>query len=939
MKPSFSIRQCGLPLLMLAALVAAAPAPAQIPLGGHIRGLVTDDSGGPIAGARVVAGYGRPEMPPIPPMPPDSGLVATRTDRAGRYDLDVPYPGCYLVHAGAAGYLGLFYPGVPDPWQATCIDVDGGRVIDGIDFRLGPAGAIAGRVTDARSGEPIAGAMVQAWPAFRDSTLIPPGDPPMGEPGQGGDPSAPPHGGDPGYPEHWGGFARTGPDGTYRIEGLVAGDYFVRGEADGHIGEFYDDAQNVEEATPVAVLPPDATPGIDLALGRGGCILGRVVAADTREPIAGALVTIGGMWPVPPEPLPPPGEPGDPPMGDPDGGGESGGGSNGGVVYPEPGYPDRGVAVTARDGTYRICGLPPGDYLVHAWADGYLGEFYLDARCPDEADPVAVPADGEVAGIDFTLGRGGAIAGTVTADGLPQPGAWVWAYPVRGDSTAVPDPPYPMCGVMHGGDAMADSTGYYVLSGLPTGEYFVIAEAPGYLPTFFGGGQDPRTATPVAVVAPETAIGIDIALERGGAIAGVVRDQETGAPVVRAWVEVYLPGMGYPCYPDYPGSNPDGSTGDPDDPTYPDGQPGGPMRGPLGAPTDENGAYLIEGVPGGEHIVYASAWEQGYEPEFYRDARSPEAATPIVVVAPETTTGIDFTLARMAPLDGAIGGRVVAAESGDPIGGAVIVAMSLAGQAGFGVADSTGFYLIPSLAAGDYYVLAAAPGRVGEFYDGAMSWEEATPVAVSGPVRGIDFALDLLGSGPGILSGRVVDGDGAGIAQAWVYAEPEAGGAPGFTTTGADGRYVIGGLEPGIYHVRATRPGMGDAYHSHGTPGGPGEPIEVSASPLSGIDIVMASGAPPAGLLRLEPAIPNPFRDETAIRVAVAGVTGALRIDLIDVSGRVVRRFEVESAAAGTLSVLWDGRDGSGRLAPSGVYICRVEADGQVSTGRLVLVR
>lgn len=899
MKPSFPLRlfvPLLLPLLALTVLAAAVPSSAQIPLGGHIRGLVTDESGEPIAGARVVAGYGGPEMPPMPPMPPDSGLVATHTGPDGRYDLALDFPGCYLVHAGAAGYLGLFYPGVRDPWEARCIEVEGGRTIDGIDFRLGPAGAIAGRVTDQRSGEPIAGAMVQAWPAFRDSTIIPPGEPPPGEP---------PPGGDPGYPEYWGGTATTDRDGVYRIEGLVAGDYFVRAEAADHLGEFYDDAQNVEEATPVAVTPPDVVSNIDFALGRGGCILGRVIAADTREPIAGAIVTIGGDWPMP---MP------EPPMGEPGGGG--------GVVYPEPGYPDRGVAITERDGTYRICGLPRGEYFVHAWAEGYLGEFYLEARCFDEADPVAVPAEGEVTGIDFTLGRGGQIEGVISADGVPVPGAWVNAYPARGDSTVVEPPPFPMCGAHHGGSAVADSSGHYVIQGLATDEYFVVAEAPSYLPTFFGGGQDPRNATPVAVIAPETVIGIDIALERGGAISGVVRDQETGAPIARAWVEVYWPMMGYPG-----------------DPTFPDGHPDGPIRYPFGAPTDENGAYRIEGVPSGEHIVFASAWEQGYEPEFFRDARSPEQATPVVVVPPDETPGIDFTLERVRPLDGAIGGRVVAAENGDPIAGAVIVALSLAGQAGFGVADSTGFYWIPSLAPGEYYVLAAAPGRVGEFYDGALSWEDATPVAVCGPVSGIDFALDLLGGGPGVLSGRVVDVNGAGVAQAWVYAEPVAGGSPGFTTTGSDGRYVMGGLVPGIYHVRATRPGMADAYHSHGAPGSPGEPIEVASSPLSGIDIVMAAGAPPAGSLRLEPSIPNPFRDATAIQVAIEGAGVPIRVDIIDVSGRVVRRFEERSEGTGTVAILWDGRDGSGRLAPSGVYVCRVEGNGKVATGRLVLVR
>ncbi len=54
-------------LLLFAFFLTAAPTPAQMHQGGHILGLVADDSGRPIAGARVAASYGRPDMPPMPP--------------------------------------------------------------------------------------------------------------------------------------------------------------------------------------------------------------------------------------------------------------------------------------------------------------------------------------------------------------------------------------------------------------------------------------------------------------------------------------------------------------------------------------------------------------------------------------------------------------------------------------------------------------------------------------------------------------------------------------------------------------------------------------------------------------------------------------------------------------------------------------------------------
>lgn len=353
-----------------------------------------------------------------------------------------------------------------------------------------------------------------------------------------------------------------------------------------------------------------------------------------------------------------------------------------------------------------------------------------------------------------------------------------------------------------------------------------------------------------------------------------------------------------------------------------------------GASTGPDGAYRIAGIPSGAYVVLATAWELGYEAEFYPDARSPEEATPVPVTAPDETAGIDFALAEARPLDGAIAGRVVAEESGAPLGGTVVVAVSLDGHAGFAVADSSGYYWIPALLAADYVVLAAASGRMGEFYDNVLAWEEATPVAVSGPVSGIDFALAALGFGPGVIRGRVTDPRGGPLAQVWIYAEPLDGqGSAGFATSGADGSYTITGLAAGRYRVRATRPGMATAYHA-GDRG-----IEVGQSPASGIDIVLGLAAPPAAGLGVQPNVPNPFRDATAIRLAVdrAGVT--IAIDLYDVRGRHLRRLNTRVERPGLVEVPWDGRDAAGRLAPSGVYLYRASGGGKVVSGRLVLLR
>lgn len=103
---------------------------------------------------------------------------------------------------------------------------------------------------------------------------------------------------------------------------------------------------------------------------------------------------------------------------------------------------------------------------------------------------------------------------------------------------------------------------------------------------------------------------------------------------------------------------------------------------------------------------------------------------------------------------------------------------------------------------------------------------------------------------------------------------------------------------------------------------------------------------PPAGTdetaatteLRLEPSRPNPVAGATTIRLALPAA-GPVRLDLVDVSGRVVRQIEDRAMAAGVHTVDWDGADGSGRPVPAGIYWARLQAQGQERTQKITVVR
>lgn len=55
----------------------------------------------------------------------------------------------------------------------------------------------------------------------------------------------------------------------------------------------------------------------------------------------------------------------------------------------------------------------------------------------------------------------------------------------------------------------------------------------------------------------------------------------------------------------------------------------------------------------------------------------------------------------------------------------------------------------------------------------------------------------------------------------------------------------------------------------------------------------------------------------------VATRAGTVQLEIVDASGQVVRRMQVESRGAGGVAYAWDGKDASGAVAPSGRYTVR----------------
>ena len=84
-------------------------------------------------------------------------------------------------------------------------------------------------------------------------------------------------------------------------------------------------------------------------------------------------------------------------------------------------------------------------------------------------------------------------------------------------------------------------------------------------------------------------------------------------------------------------------------------------------------------------------------------------------------------------------------------------------------------------------------------------------------------------------------------------------------------------------------------------------------------------------------AAPNPFSAGTAINFSLRQ-SGQTRIEIFDLGGRLVKSLPVAWRPVGAQAVDWDGTDAKGHRAPTGMYFWRVNAGGEVQSGRMVRV-
>ncbi|MFC1747935.1 carboxypeptidase regulatory-like domain-containing protein [Pseudomonadota bacterium] len=453
------------------------------------------------------------------------------------------------------------------------------------------------------------------------------------------------------------------------------------------------------------------------------------------------------------------------------------------------GWSHAGNTSTDSDGYYTLNNqLPSGSYYLFtdiddvyinktSYGDSCGGSCNHDSKSGDVSSYLHVEAQAVMDNIDFSLHKGGVISGRVIAaeTNAPVQGAWVT-----------------ISGVSSGWDSLVtDANGFYQSDeGFESGQYLVTVEHSDYIPGCYGN-EPCADGAPIDVTLGDRVSGINVSLHKGGQISGRVVSDKDDAPIVNQPVSIY--------------SN-EGHWLD-------------------SSNTDSQGNYISNStLPTGDYVVCVK--EAKGSPGYLDDCIG---ATPqecrwcnlvlgslsemVHVTAKRVTSGGNFRLKA----SGGISGRIVDAESGDPISNATVYVYRETGDlVGYAHSNSEGnYHLSNGLKSGAYYLQVLASGYDRLCYGDVRCYSmlgsseergQAINIVEGSIIDGVNFHLsqpDLDQSDFGTIYGRVMSArSGRPIPRAGVEFISMKEFLPFSNDADERGRYVINRLTVGSYSLR-----------------------------------------------------------------------------------------------------------------------------------------
>ena len=88
----------------------------------------------------------------------------------------------------------------------------------------------------------------------------------------------------------------------------------------------------------------------------------------------------------------------------------------------------------------------------------------------------------------------------------------------------------------------------------------------------------------------------------------------------------------------------------------------------------------------------------------------------------------------------------------------------------------------------------------------------------------------------------------------------------------------------------------------------------------------------------LDQNYPNPFNPKTNISYLLSEA-GNVNLTIYDLLGRAVKNLVLGEQPAGSFAVSWDGKDESGKIVPSGVYLYSLKNGNSIQSKKMVLMK
>ncbi len=382
-------------------------------------------------------------------------LVTTTSDAKGHFALVDLGAGAYRLRGRRSGYLEGLYGARRPGGNGTVARLEAGQALSDLNLKLTPAGAIAGTIRDS-DGEPIEYASVELGQIVYSNR----GRPRLESAG----------------------YTMTDDRGEYRFHGLASGKYYISavyrssvfgqvdgsastGPTDASVATFYPGAPDSATASPVEVSAGVRIAGIDVMLLRLRvvCVSGRVAVMPQSGRRSVSLETANA------------------PIG----------------TYRES------TSVKNAAGDFQFCRVPPGLYVLSAYADTLSARVRVNVGSVDVND------------IRVTLSPGAEIRGRVQAEGQEKPSLKDVAFEISQDGKWLAR-----------GNALADGT--FTIENWRPDHYDVgIPTTPhGFYVKSIRSGEADVLADGLAISGPGT-VPLDVVISPDGSkLSGVVVDKD-----------------------------------------------------------------------------------------------------------------------------------------------------------------------------------------------------------------------------------------------------------------------------------------------------------------------------------------------------------------------------------------------------------------------------